>query len=208
MKMTLFLEIRTKLGIKEVTVKNKAWDSSQHYDTDAGELYRALQGLHRAPSTESSVFVSSGKQTKLHMTTLSKVTTYVEPTSSDWQKQLWKLVTLFLVGQTKAVVKLYPSPEFIFSCSDLLSFFGSAYMDPRGCPNRDQHSNSVSDLQQWGAWGQALETSASNDDILVKENMFSTPFCVCVSKVICQLRLCITVTEPSLAVSLGGRSCF
>lgn len=135
MKMTLFLEIRTKLGIKEVTVKNKAWDSSQHYDTDAGELYRALQGQTGALSTESSVFVSSGTA-KPHMTTLSKVTTYVEPTSSDWQKQLWKLVTSFLVGQAKAVVKLYPSPEFIFSCSDLLSFFGSAYMDLRGCPNR------------------------------------------------------------------------
>lgn len=82
MKMTLFLEIRTKLGIKEVTVKNKAWDSSQHYDTDAGELYRALQGQTGALSTESSVFVSSGTA-KPHMTTLSKVTTYVEPTSSD-----------------------------------------------------------------------------------------------------------------------------
>lgn len=45
-----------------------------------------------------------------------------------------------------------------------------------------QHSNSLSEseLQQWGAWGQALETSASNDDILVKENMFSQPFSVCV----------------------------
>lgn len=135
MKMTLFLEIRTKLRIKEVTVKNKTWDSSQHYDMDAGELHRALQGQMGALFTESSVFVSSGTA-KLHMTTSSKVTTDVDPTSSDWQKQLWHLVTSFLVGQAKAVLKLYPRPELIFSCSHLLSFFVSTYTDPRGCPHR------------------------------------------------------------------------
>lgn len=148
--MTLFLEIRTKLRIKEVTVKNKTWDSSQHYDMDA-ELHRALQGQRGALSTESSVFVSSGTA-KLHMTISSKVPMWNPHLVTD-KSSCGKWSRHSQSGKQRLCLSCIPawSSSFLVQIYSL-SLFPHIWIH-EGVLIDIQHSNSLSEseLQQWGA---------------------------------------------------------